>query len=318
MNLDIKERAWSARKDERRKDMKKTTTAAEVKETAKKEVKATVSTKGSVVATDKPVRPAKRSDRVGAVSIVKPEEARAAEEKKADAKIVEKPSVKAVNAPQPAFSENDRKHYTECISLIAETWRQTQESTLKTAFVLYDVYTSGLYRIDNYKNIQEFALDKFGFRKTTVYSLINVVERFGAKIENGKPVHQIDDKYSGFSQSQLDVMLGHTDDELSSVRPEMSVREIRKLLAKPKNADSPENAEARSPKGKSGADCDAPSEPEFRANLIHEFNTVAEWDNMLNAEDELDYKLLLSVIRKCLASGHSVRILDCFTTDGGK
>lgn len=288
--------------------------------------------------------------KIGEPVIVRPEEVKAAEEKKAKAKVVKAPARKksepvsgnpadyktvikdgvavAVKksdlekqskkeAPAlPAISEDDKKRYSALVGVFRESWTAVEQSTLKAAFALYEINTRGLYRVDGYKNIKEFGEAVFGLSRSMTYNLIDIVGRFGAKVEAGKPVSSIADQYSGFSRSQLGVMVGHTDDELSSITPEMSVRDIKAALKKSKIDDelnAPEDDQSTT--GKSGTDDQAPSgEPEFKANLIHEFNAPEQFDNML--ADDLALAELRATIRHCLKQGHSVRIMDCFTVKG--
>lgn len=286
------------------------------------------------VAGKKPVTRTRKT-KIGEPTIVRLEEAHAEEARKAAAKVVKAPARKkkapelkpkdyktvikdglAVAVPKSELkdgqkftvSAEDKKRYVECIEIV----RNFQNATLNAAFALYEINTKGLYRIDGYKNVQELGFDLFGLKKSSVYNLINIVDRFGEKIENGKPVEVIVDQYSGYSQSQLGVMVGHTDDELKNITPEMSVREIKEVLKQSKPDEPEKEPEQRDAKGKSGADDQTPTETEFRANLIHEFATVDEWDNMLNPADELDYQSMCNTIRHCLKQGHKVRILDCF------
>ncbi|MBD5532844.1 MAG: hypothetical protein HDQ98_11735 [Lachnospiraceae bacterium] len=314
---------------------------------AKEPKKATLTKAGKAVAAKK--APARKSvTKIGEPVIVKPEEAKAAEEKKAKAKVVKalarkKVTESAGHKPEdyttvikdglaqavpksevekgspviPAFSEDDKKRYAECVNSFRVAWDSYQKSKLTAAFILYEIDSDGLFRLDGYNSIVDFGMAMFGIQKSTIYNLIDIVGRFGAKIESGKPVTEIADKYKGFSQSQLGVMVGHTDDELDSITPDMSVRDIKKALKNSsKGDDSSGETEKRGAKGKSGADDQKPSEPTFRANLIHEFTKVEEWDAMRDPKDELDFVALCNTIRKCLSMGHSVRIMDCWTGTG--
>lgn len=219
---------------------------------------------------------------------------------------------KNLNAPA-TFSESDVARYDSLVSSLKDSWGAVQKATMKTAFVLFEVYNSGLYRIDGYKNIYEFGLDMFGQSKSTVNRLINIVDRFGKQIANGKPVEEIDAKYSGYSQSQLEVMLGHTDDELKAIKPEMSVREIKKALKEDKPTEEKVKESAMDAKASSSDEADA-AEPikTEKGLLIWEFSKPEEWNTILDAKDQTEYQLMLSAIRKCLAKGHKVRILDVF------
>lgn len=310
--------------------------------------KATLTKAGKAVAAKK--APARKSvTKIGDPVIVKLEEAKAAEEKKANAKVVKTPArkkaaestelkpedyttvikdglaqavpkseLKKATPALPAISEDDKKRYAECVESFRTAWDSTQKSMLSAAFALYEINTNGLYRVDGYKNMTEFGMAMFGISKSTTYGLIGIVDRFGAKIEAGKPVTEIADKYKKYSQSQLGVMVGHTDDELESITPDMSVRDIKAALKQSKIEDElNDEAEERGAKGKSGADDQKPSgEPQFKATLIHEFAKVEEWDAMLDPKDELDFVAMCKTIRFCLKSGHKVRIMDCWTSKG--
>lgn len=309
------------------------------------DAKKAVLTKAGKAVAEKKTPTRKSATKIGEPVIVKLEEAKAAEEKKAKAKVVKAPArkkaselkpedyttvikdglaqavpkseLKKATPATPAISEDDKKRYAECVESFRIAWDATQRSMLNAAFALYEINTNGLYRVDGYKNMTNFGMAMFGISKSTTYGLIGIVDRFGAKIEAGKPVTEIADKYKDYSQSQLGVMVGHTDDELESITPDMSVRDIKAALKKSKIEDElNDETEERGAKGKSGADDQKPSEPTFRANLIHEFTKVEEWDAMRDPKDELDFVALCNTIRKCLSMGHSVRIMDCWTGTG--
>lgn len=312
------------------------------KKVSEEKGKLTLTAAGKAAAKKPPVR--KSVTKIGEPVIIRPEEERAKNAWKEEAKVVKAPARKkktpelkpedyttvirgglATAVPKselklkkpelPAISEEDRKHYVEYVEIFRLGMQTAQQATLNAAFALYEIYTHGLYRIDGYKNVQEFADQLFGLKKSATYNLINIVERFGAKIEDGKPVLGISDKYSGYSQSQLGVMVGHTDDELAAITPEMSVREIKNILKKSDPADNTPkaNEDMGGNKGKSGLDDQKPSgSPEFKANLIHEFNTLNQWEVMTDPSNELDLQVLYNTIRHCLKAGHTVRIMDCF------
>lgn len=293
----------------------------------------------AVAAKKAPTR--KSVTKIGEPVIVRPEEVKAVDEKKAKAKVVKSPARKksaelkpedyttvikdglAQAVPKsefkkdasiiPAFSEADKKRYAECVNSFRVAWDSYQKSKLTAAFILYEINNDGLFRLDGYNSIVDFGMAMFGIQKSTIYNLIDIVDRFGAKIEVGKPVTEIADKYKDYSQSQLGVMVGHTDDELESITPDMSVRDIKLAFKKSKiKNELNDDTDERGVKGKSGADDQKPSgEPQFRAMLIHEFAKVEEWDAMLDPKDELDFAVMCNKIRNCLKCGEVVRILSC-------
>lgn len=287
--------------------MKEKTTVA-TKETKTTKAKKPIDPK------NKPVIPSKKQETKATTADKKAATPKKSTAKKADTKKQEVAT--AINTPASQFSEADVARYDELVIKLRECWDVAQKATMATAFLLYEVYNSGLYKIDGHKNIYEFGLDMFGKKKTEVNRLINIINRFGEQVAEGKPIEGIADKYSGYSQSQLGEMLGHSDDELSIISPEMSVREIREALKiyKPEK----EKKEKDVVDGSGAADnSDEQTEQkpiEERALLIWGFDEVEQWDNMLSPENELEYAGLLRTIRRCLENGHKVRILDVHET----
>lgn len=292
---------------------------------ATKETK-TIKAKKPIDPKNKPIIPAKKQDARTTAYIINAAEAKEAAEKKA-AKAKKSTAKKAdtkkqevttvINPPAPQFSEADIARYDELVIKLRECWDVAQKATMATAFLLYEVYNNGLYKIDGHKNIYEFGLDMFGKKKTEVNRLINIVDRFGKQISEGKPIEEISDKYSGYSQSQLGEMLGHTDDQLSIITPEMSVREIREALKVYKPEKPRKEKDVVDSNGGAADNSDEQTEQkpiEERALLIWGFDKVEQWDSMLSPENELEYAGLLRTIRRCLENGHKVRILDVHET----
>lgn len=82
-------------------------------------------------------------------------------------------------------------------------------------------------------NFTKYCKDEFGFSKSTVYRLIEMVDKFC------KPdTYCLIDKYKDYNQSQLVEMLSMSDNDLGYVRSDMTVKEIRSIKSyesKPKS-----------------------------------------------------------------------------------
>ena len=86
------------------------------------------------------------------------------------------------------------------------------------ACALHEVESGQFYVLDGYKSIIDYARDKYGIQKTTVYNYLALVDRFGLTIDS-KPV---------FTSRQMIAMLpalknGATVNDFTS---DMSVRDI--------------------------------------------------------------------------------------------
>lgn len=102
-------------------------------------------------------------------------------------------------------------------------------SVIATGFYLKHIRDNELYLEAGYKNINEYAMDKFGLSASATSRYITRNTKFSK--DGNSPF--IDDKFKDFSKSQLQEMLGMNDEQLEQVTPDMTVREIRNM-ARPK------------------------------------------------------------------------------------
>lgn len=102
-------------------------------------------------------------------------------------------------------------------------------SVIATGFYLKHIRDNELYLEAGYKNINEYAMDRFGLSASATSRYITRNTRFS----RGGNSPLIDDRFKDFSKSQLQEMLGMSDEQLEQVTPDMTVREIRSL-ARPK------------------------------------------------------------------------------------
>ena len=102
-------------------------------------------------------------------------------------------------------------------------------SVIATGFYLKHIRDNELYLEAGYKNINEYAMDRFGLSASATSRYITRNTRFS----RGGNSPLIDDRFKDFSKSQLQEMLGMSDEQLEQVTPDMAVREIRSM-ARPK------------------------------------------------------------------------------------
>lgn len=102
-------------------------------------------------------------------------------------------------------------------------------SVIATGFYLKHIRDNELYLEAGYKNINEYAMDRFGLSASATSRYITRNTRFSRG--GNSPI--IDDRFKDFSKSQLQEMLGMSDEQLEQVTPDMTVREIRNM-ARPK------------------------------------------------------------------------------------
>ena len=102
-------------------------------------------------------------------------------------------------------------------------------SVIATGFYLKHIRDNELYLEAGYKNINEYAMDRFGLSASATSRYITRNTRFS----RGGNSPLIDDRFKDFSKSQLQEMLGMSNEQLEQITPDMTVREIRSM-ARPK------------------------------------------------------------------------------------
>ena len=132
------------------------------------------------------------------------------------------------------FGENYQvyiKSYRSDVSLIKREMGKVENSYLTMAFALCRINNDKTYIIDGYKNIYDFAQDKFNLGRSTCNNFISIVSTYSS---NGL---ELDEQYKGFSSTQLVVLLPHIRQggSLEGFTPDMS---SRKMLGKIKELKS--------------------------------------------------------------------------------
>ena len=127
------------------------------------------------------------------------------------------------------FGKKDLRTYNSLMNGIEKGFNKASEAYITIGCALYQIHHNEYFRIDNYKNIAEFALDKYELKKATTHNYIRVIERFG-NIVDGKP-SGLKEEFKSFKCSQLVAMLKLNDEAIAQVDPSSTIKEIKKLHA---------------------------------------------------------------------------------------
>lgn len=119
----------------------------------------------------------------------------------------------------------DKKTYRSLVTAIDRELKKVETSYLNVATTLYRIHASQYYAVDNYKNIYDFASDRFELSRGTVSNFINIVTSFCIPASDGSFV--LGEKYSKFSSSQLVCLINMPQQFINSISPDMSVRAIK-------------------------------------------------------------------------------------------
>ena len=211
-----------------------------------------------------------------------------------------KKKLPAMNPPEDIVTLEDKNEFQKLDGVIYDSMENISKSGYAVAFAIHAIYTKKLYRVDGYKNVYNYALERYGLSRTTCNDFINMVERFGKISGNEKEcIMEIKPEYELYGNSQLLAMKGYNDAEIkdAKINPSMSVREIKKAL----KGEKPDDKKESKLDGKASRKAKTADADDFRC-----FNLVAE----VTHSTGLDSVLLHSTIDKLLLMGHKIYICD--------
>lgn len=144
-----------------------------------------------------------------------------------------------VNNELSVFSTQDINKLEECSRNILEAQMKSDGLAETIAANLYIIHRKKLYEIDDFKNIYDYAKERFDISRGTVSDSIGVFERFG-----NKEAYKIEGKYAEYNFSTLMRMKKLTDEEIESagITATMSRKEVIACIEKLKDEKAKENA----------------------------------------------------------------------------
>ena len=122
------------------------------------------------------------------------------------------------------FGKRDYNAYKRMLANIEKGFIKASEAYVLIACNLWQINHDEYFRIDSFKSIADFALEKFEMKKATVYNYIKVIDKFG-EVVDGKALG-LKEQFKPFKCSQLINMLSFTPEQLEAVDPAWSVRRI--------------------------------------------------------------------------------------------
>lgn len=125
------------------------------------------------------------------------------------------------------FKKADINRLNTLESQIEKGFRKASDAYFSIGSALWTIHRNGYYRINGFKNIADYAYERFELSKSTSNNYIRVIDRF-ADIDGGR-VLGIQEKFRPFSCSQLVAMLNFPPELIEKVTPDMPVRKIKGL-----------------------------------------------------------------------------------------
>lgn len=147
--------------------------------------------------------------------------------------------------------ESDEEMLASYVDKIRDEVKRAADNWLHIAYYVYELNYFGYYK-SHYDSIVDCCLANFGFKKSTTYNFINIVEQFSVKqvftLGNGMVKCKPKAQYVGWvdfftavkswSYSQLVAMLSLSEKQREQVSPEMSAREIKRLKTDSKRLEN--------------------------------------------------------------------------------
>lgn len=126
--------------------------------------------------------------------------------------------------------------YGKSVDIIRTELKNIKKSFVRLGWHLKKIKDNGWYQKEGYKNIYEFAKEKFNISQPTATRFINICTEFS---ESGSSP-ELDARYQGYSLSQLTEMLNVGADKRQGISPDMTVKEIREFKRKDRESQNPE------------------------------------------------------------------------------
>lgn len=131
--------------------------------------------------------------------------------------------------PSPAEVARAKKEFMRRDSAIAKNIANIEKSFLIIAFNLYWIREGKLYKQAGFKNVYDYAEERYNLGKTSCSNLICIVDNYAERDENGNVMEQIAVCYRRFKQSQLIAMFGMTPEQIAEIDEKASVRKINEI-----------------------------------------------------------------------------------------
>ena len=125
------------------------------------------------------------------------------------------------------FKKADINRLNTLETQIEKGFRKASDAYFSIGSALWTIHQHGYYRINGFKNIADYAYERFELSKSTSNNYIRVIDRF-ADIDGGR-VLGIQEHFRSFSCSQLVAMLNFPPELIEKITPDMSVRKIKGL-----------------------------------------------------------------------------------------
>lgn len=156
------------------------------------------------------------------------------EQKAPDMNAPEKVVGEIIEANVYTPSKEEKKAYTSLLGKIDKAMVAMDKQFINMAMAIWEINKNQLFRVGYHKTIVECINEKFGFKKSTTYNFIGIVDRFcEIDAEKKKPIG-LKEQWADFSVSKLTLLLKAPDEMLEEFTPDMTVKAIKGMINRAK------------------------------------------------------------------------------------
>lgn len=131
---------------------------------------------------------------------------------------------------------DEREEAKHSFCYIANDILDIKQNYFRLGFHLQEFFDFGYYRDFGYPSMKEFIEKNTDLKYNTVKHCMTVYNKFCRRNENGTKTMFIEDKYEGYSYSQLQEMSSMTPNQLNVCNKDMTISEMRALKRKDKES----------------------------------------------------------------------------------
>lgn len=203
------------------------------------------------------------------------------------------------------YSAEECKRYIEFDVRVNTALRMADKSMIELGGALAVIANEKLFRVDGYKSINQYAVERYGISKATASDSINTFIAFG-DLETG----ELQLEYMDYTFSQLKLMRRLKDliplEDFEQITPDITARELQAMINEAKNPrletseeEEPENTTEENQSEDNTAEVE-PTRVENSGNVepyVEMVYTMEEWENM-------DAETIKNAILGAFKAGH--------------
>lgn len=212
----------------------------------------------------------------------------------------------------PATEFDEYSSFTGYKKKILDNIYKIADSWFIIAYAVYEINYYKMFTEVGYENIVDCCSSEFGFKKSTTYNFIRIVEQFAPQATLGQgsiklkgcvAYYDFSSAVKGWSYSQLLAMLSLSAAEREQAKPEMSVREIKSLHSKRlESSEDDVSSEAPAP---------APSESELFSKRLESLEEkIAALTADYERERESNHRINVNLVNMTMERDGALQQVD--------